>query len=59
MGRSNVNISRGFPHYSLAYTVVHIKTDQKRPIALHIAVYFFYSQKLKKRKRVPSNFTRI
>jgi len=52
MGRSNVNISRGFPHYSLPYTVVHIKTDQKRPIALHIAVYFFYSQKLKKWKGV-------
>jgi len=47
MGRSNFNISRGFPHYSLPYIVVHIKTNQNLLIALHIVLYFFYSQKLK------------
>jgi len=57
-GRSNVNISRGFP-LSLPYTMVQIETDQKLSIALHITVYFFYSQKLKKRERVLSNFMRI
>jgi hypothetical protein len=38
MGRSNVDISRGFPHYSLPYSVAFIY--QNRPQSSYSAAYY-------------------